>query len=92
MTKTTAPNDQDPAIDALPFEEAMAQLETIVGQLERGDVPLESSIEIFERGQKLKQRCDALLRQAEARIEAIQLSATGKPVGVKPLDGDQEPF
>ncbi|MBV8963466.1 MAG: exodeoxyribonuclease VII small subunit [Hyphomicrobiales bacterium] len=73
-------------IAGLPFEKALAELETIVGRLERGDVPLEESIAIYERGEALKLRCEALLKLAEARIERITLSAQGKPTGTTPLD------
>lgn len=73
-------------IAALPFEEALRQLEGIVARLERGDVPLEESIAIYTRGEALKARCDALLKQAEARIEKITLGADGKPAGATPLD------
>ncbi len=89
----TKPGAKEPAnavenggIAALPFEKALAELETIVGRLERGDVPLEESIAIYERGEALKLRCEALLKLAEARIERITLSAQGKPVGTTPLD------
>jgi exodeoxyribonuclease VII small subunit len=71
---------------AMPFEKALAELETIVQRIERGDVALEESITLYERGQKLKQRCDALLKEAEMRVEVIALSADGKPTGLKPLD------
>lgn len=82
------PDLPKPAADiaTLPYEQAMAELEGIVARLERGDVPLEESIAIYERGEALKARCEALLRQAEARIEKITLSADGKPMGVQPLD------
>lgn len=73
-------------IDALPFEKALAELESIVQKLERGEVPLEESITLYERGEALKKRCDTLLGQAEARIEKITLSADGKPKGTVPLD------
>nr|WP_306227402.1 exodeoxyribonuclease VII small subunit [Bosea sp. REN20] len=75
-------------VATLPFEAAMKELEAIVAQLERGDVPLEKSIEIYTRGEALKARCDALLKQAEARIERITLGADGKPTGATPLDVD----
>ncbi|SEB98635.1 Exodeoxyribonuclease VII small subunit [Rhizobiales bacterium GAS191] len=70
----------------MPFEKALAELETIVGRLERGDVPLEESIAIYERGEALKARCEGLLKQAETRIERITLTADGKPSGTTPLD------
>jgi exodeoxyribonuclease VII small subunit len=73
-------------IDAMSFEEALHELEAIVGQLESGNVKLEESIAQYERGEKLKARCEALLKTAEARIEKITLKADGSPAGVEPLD------
>jgi exodeoxyribonuclease VII small subunit len=70
----------------LPFEKALSELESIVQRLERGDVPLEESVAIYERGEVLKRRCEDLLRQAEARVEKITLDASGKPTGTEPLD------
>lgn len=70
----------------VPFEAALAELEQIVTRLEKGDVPLEQSIAIYERGEKLKLHCEALLRKAEARIEKITLGADGRPRGTQPLD------
>src|SRR3954454_24531342 len=69
----------------LSFEKALAELESIVQKLERGDVPLEESVTIYGRGEALKRRCEELLRQAEARVEKTTLDA-GKPVGTEPLD------
>jgi len=85
-TKNAANAVENGDIADLPFEKALADLETIVGRLERGDVPLEESIAIYERGEALKLRCEALLKLAEARIERITLSAQGKPTGTTPLD------
>ena len=73
-------------IPQLPFERAMAELETIVGQLEQGQVPLEDSIKLYERGEALKKHCENLLKSAESRIEKITLGADGKPKGTEPLD------
>ncbi len=70
----------------LSFEKALAELEQIVQKLERGDVPLEESVTIYERGEVLKRRCEELLRAAEARVEKITLDAAGKPTGTEPLD------
>jgi exodeoxyribonuclease VII small subunit len=70
----------------LSFEQALKQLEQIVGRLERGDVELEESINIWERGEVLKDHCDRLLKQAESRVEKITLDAKGEPRGVEPLD------
>lgn len=73
-------------VAALPFEKAMAELEAIVGQLEKGSVPLEESIAIYERGEALKAHCEGLLRRAEMRIEKITLGPDGAPTGLEPLD------
>jgi exodeoxyribonuclease VII small subunit len=73
-------------VQRLSFEKAMDELESIVAKLEGGKVPLEESVAIYERGEALKKRCEELLRQAEARVEKITLSASGKPVGTEPLD------
>ena len=72
-------------VGKLSFEKALAELEQIVQKLERGDVPLEESVTIYERGEALKRRCEELLRQAEARVEKITLDA-GRPTGTEPLD------
>jgi len=75
-------------VNGLSFEKALAELETIVGKLESGNVPLEESITLYARGEALKARCDALLKDAEARVEKITLGADGKPSGTVPLDGE----
>ncbi len=76
-----------PDIAQMPFEAALAELEQIVDQLEKGAVSLDDSIKLYERGEALKTHCDELLKNAEMRIEKITLAA-GKPKGVGPLDGD----
>ncbi len=86
MAKDTKSSNADVA--AFPFEKAMAELETIVQRLEKGDVALEESIRIYERGEALKKRCDALLREAEARVEKIARDAEGRAAGTEPLDPD----
>lgn len=73
-------------VSALSFEKALAELETIVDKLEGGNVPLEESITLYARGEALKARCDALLKDAEARVEKITLGADGRPAGTVPLD------
>ena len=83
-TGPSAPTD----LAGLPFEAAMKELEAIVERLEKGQVSLEESIAIYERGEALKAHCDALLRSAEARIDKITLSRDGKPTGAVPLDVD----
>ncbi len=81
MSRTDAP-----ALAALPFEKALAELEEIVRRLERGDVPLEDSIAIYERGEALKKHCETLLKKAEARIEKITIGPDGQAAGTTPLD------
>jgi exodeoxyribonuclease VII small subunit len=73
-------------IKTMSFEQALKELETIVDRLEKGDVDLEASILIYERGEALKIHCDGLLRQAEARVEKISFNASGQPTGTEPLD------
>ena len=87
-TDPDAPPPGAPDIAAMPFEAALQELERIVDQLEKGAVSLDDSIRLYERGEALKARCDALLSNAEMRIEKITLSADGKARGVAPLDGD----
>ena len=75
-------------VAAMSFEKALEALEKIVDDLERGDVPLDQSIRIYERGEALKIHCDRLLKAAEDKVEKIRLSREGKPVGIEPLDGE----
>ena len=75
-------------IAKMPFEAALAELESIVDKLEKGAVALEDSIKLYERGEALKAHCDQLLKNAEMRIEKIALGADGKPKGAAPLDGE----
>lgn len=72
-------------VSELSFEEALRELEQVVGQLERGDVPLEQSIQLYERGAALKAHCEARLAAAQARIEQIAL-AEGQPASLKPFE------
>jgi exodeoxyribonuclease VII small subunit len=74
------------AVAEMSFEEAMAELEKVVGQLERGDVPLEQSIVLYERGAELKKHCDARLKAAEEKVEQIR-AAEGRAVGATPVEG-----
>ncbi|MEM6584453.1 MAG: exodeoxyribonuclease VII small subunit [Pseudomonadota bacterium] len=73
-------------IDKMSFEEALGALEAIVQQLERGDVPLDQSITLYERGEKLRAACQQRLDAAQARIEKIVTGADGSPTGTAPLD------
>jgi exodeoxyribonuclease VII small subunit len=75
-------------IKDMTFERALKELEGIVSRLERGDVELEESIAIYERGEFLRDHCDRLLRSAEAKVEKITLGADGAPKGLTPLDAE----
>ena len=75
-------------IRAMSFEQALEALERIVDDLERGDVPLDQSIRIYERGEALKAHCDRLLKAAEDKVEKIRLTREGKPLATEPLDGE----
>ncbi|MBM9594540.1 exodeoxyribonuclease VII small subunit [Roseitranquillus sediminis] len=74
-------------IDQMSFEDAMAELERVVDRLEHGDVALEESIRLYERGAKLKAHCEARLKAAEERVEALTLDAAGQPKGTTPVEG-----
>lgn len=74
-------------VGEMSFEEVMRELETVVGQLERGDVALEDSIKLYERGAQLKARCEAKLKEAEEKVAAITLDGDGQPNGLKPVEG-----
>ncbi len=80
--------DKPADVAKMPFETALAELESIVDRLEKGAVALEESIKLYERGEALKTHCDGLLKNAEMRIEKITLSADGRPKGVSSLDGE----
>jgi exodeoxyribonuclease VII small subunit len=73
-------------IKEMPFERALKELEQIVGRLERGDVELEESISIYERGEALKDHCDRLLKAAEAKVERLTFGADGQPKATQPFD------
>ena len=79
---TDAPQD----ISALSFEQALEQLERIVGELESGQAPLERSIEIYERGAALKAHCEARLASARLRVEKIVVGPEGQAMRAEPAD------
>jgi len=74
-------------IKDMSFEQAIQELERVVNQLDSGDVPLEESIKLYERGAALKARCEAKLKEAEEKVEQITLNADGKPTGARPAEG-----
>ena len=79
--------DQTPAeIADLTFEDALRSLEEVVRRLESGEVPLDQSIALYERGEALRRHCQARLDAAQARIEKIVAGPDGKAQGTVPFD------
>lgn len=72
---------------ALSFEEALKELEGLVGRLELGEAALDEAITLYARGEALRAHCEARLKDAQARIEKITLGADGQPSGTVPFDG-----
>ena len=68
---------QEPAIESMSFEEALNELQSLVKALEKGEAKLEEAIRAYERGAALKQHCERKLREAQAKIEKITLTADG---------------
>jgi exodeoxyribonuclease VII small subunit len=79
-------DDQGPDIAAMTFEEALRALEDVVRRLESGDVPLEESIGLYERGEALRAHCQARLDAAQARIDKIVAGPDGKASTAVPFD------
>ncbi|MXO95444.1 exodeoxyribonuclease VII small subunit [Erythrobacter aquimaris] len=78
----------DKPIGEMSFEEALRALEGVVRNLESGEVPLDESIALYERGEELRKACQARLDAAQARIEKIVQGADGKPSGTAPFDAE----
>lgn len=76
----------DKPIPEMTFEEALAELESVVTRLERGDVALDDSIRLYERGALLRKRCQDKLAEAEEKVSRITLGDGGQPTGVQPFD------
>jgi len=72
-------------VEQMSFEAALRELEEIVGKLEQGEIDLEDSIVLYERGQALKMHCQQKLKSAESRLEKIVQGARG-PEGTEPLN------
>ncbi len=68
----------------MTFEDALAELEKLVKQLEDGKAKLDDSIKAYERGALLKRHCESKLREAQAKIEQISVNADGS-LSAKPL-------
>ena len=80
-----AANDAAVPVEDLSFEAALAELEDIVSRLEQGEVDLEDSIALYERGTALKAHCEKKLKGAEARLEKIVLGPDGVK-GSEPME------
>ena len=76
----------DKSVADMSFEEAMAELERVVSQLESGQAPLDQSIALYERGEALRKHCDARLKDAELRVSKIIQGADGEAKGAEPFD------
>ena len=74
-------------VPEMSFEAAMAELDQVVAKLERGEVALEDSIKLYERGAELKAHCEAKLKDAEEKVEKISVGNDGKPTAAQPVEG-----
>jgi exodeoxyribonuclease VII small subunit len=79
-------NEASTDISALSFEDALRALEDVVRKLESGEVPLDDSISLYERGEALRKHCQARLDAASARIEKIVAGPNGTVSGTQPFD------
>jgi exodeoxyribonuclease VII small subunit len=86
---TNSASQKKPAADvgAMSFEAGLRELEGIVARLEQGEVDLEDSITLYERGQALKNHCEAKLKAAEGRLEKLVLGTAG-PVSSETMAGE----
>ena len=75
----------DPDIAAMTFEDALRGLEEVVRGLESGEVPLDATISLYERGEQLRAHCQARLDAAQARIEQVVANAAGQATGTQPF-------
>jgi exodeoxyribonuclease VII small subunit len=82
------PETTEPAIASLTFDEALAELQRTVAELEAGGQPLERSIALYERGVALHERCAALLGEAELKVQQLVTRAGGalSTIDVRPED------
>ncbi len=69
--------DKDAAIESMSFEEALNELQSLVRALEKGEAKLEEAIRAYERGAALKQHCERKLREAQAKVDKIVITADG---------------
>ena len=88
QTKNSAPAPKE----AIPFEEALQKLESIVEAMESGDLPLETLLERYEEGSRMVKICQGKLEEAELKIQKLEKSAAGELVlkPVETLSGEQK--
>lgn len=79
-------NESPPDLAAMTFEDSLRALEEVVRRLESGEVPLDDSIELYERGEALRKLCQARLDAAQARIEKIVAGPDGQAIATQPFD------
>ena len=85
MANSASQNKPAAGVGEMSFEAGLRELESIVARLEQGEVDLEDSIALYERGQALKAHCDKKLKSAEGRLEKIVLG-TGGPEGTERME------
>jgi exodeoxyribonuclease VII small subunit len=76
-TDTQAPSESPPPIAELSFDDALAELQRTIAELETGGLPLERTLELHERGAALLERCETLLRTAELRMRQLVSKGSG---------------
>ncbi|MCB5186341.1 exodeoxyribonuclease VII small subunit [Methylobacillus gramineus] len=79
MSKKAKTEQQASMFDTLSFEEAMAELESIVGQIESGQLPLEQSLTAYKRGSELLQHCQKSLADVEQQVRILNESNQLQP-------------
>ncbi|MBN1975382.1 MAG: exodeoxyribonuclease VII small subunit [Sedimentisphaerales bacterium] len=85
-----AEKKQNSSIDKMNFEDAIKELTGIVGKIEQGQIPLQESIEQYEKGMMLIRHCREILLKAEKRIEKISQSDDNKPQNSNNQDQEEE--
>jgi exodeoxyribonuclease VII small subunit len=85
MTATKADASVDDDVDAMSFEQSLAELEQIVRDLERGQLDLDAAIKAYERGSRLKSHCETRLKEAQLRVEKITVGSDGT-LSTEPAD------
>jgi exodeoxyribonuclease VII small subunit len=91
-TPPAADPSVDPTIGSLAFDDALAELQRTVAELETGGQPLEQAIALYERGVALHERCSRLLTEAELRVQQLVTRAGGAlaAVDVRPEEASEE--